>query len=107
MFQVQDCSLTLSLLGYSIGLSDNGWTSDFYCFEWFKDNFIPQAEAQNVSGKPIILIYDGHGSHQAYKLLHLTKEHNIILFLLPLHTTHKLQPLDVDVFGPLAHTWIE
>ena len=27
--------------------------------------------------------------------------HKIILFLLPLHASHVLQPLDVGVFGPL------
>jgi hypothetical protein len=99
--------IDLELTYSSIGLSDNRWTSDFHCFEWFKDVFIPQAEAQNTSGKPIILIYDGHGSHETLNLLHLAKEHNIILFSLPLHTTHKLQPLDIGVFGPFACAWIE
>ena len=92
---------------YSIGLSDNGWTSDFHCYNWFKDNFIPQAAARNTSNKPILLIYDGHGSHEKYKLLQLAKENNSILFSLPPHTTHKLQPLDVGVFGPFACAWIE
>jgi DDE superfamily endonuclease len=99
--------LRLELTYSSIGLSDNGWTSDFHCFEWFKDVFIPQAKARNTSGKPILLIYDGHGSHEALNLLRLAKEHNIILFSLPPHTTHKLQPLDVGVFGPFACAWIE
>lgn len=46
-----------------------------------------QAKARNTSGKPILLIFDGHGSH-----------------ITP-HTTHKLQPLDVGVFGPLQREW--
>ena len=54
-----------------------------------------------------MLIYDSHGSHEKYELLCLAKEHNIILFSLPPHTTHKLQPLDVGVFGPFAHAWID
>jgi len=32
----------------------------------------------------------------------LTLSHNIHLFCLPAHTTHRLQPLDVGIFGPLA-----
>ena len=60
-----------------------------------------------MSGKPILLIYDGHGSHEKYKLLRLAKKHNIILFSLPPHTTHKLQPLDVGIFGPFARAWTE
>jgi len=30
---------------------------------------------------------------------------NIHLFCLPPHTTHRLQPLDVGVFGPLQNAW--
>jgi hypothetical protein len=58
-----------------------------------KKSFSPQATAQNMSGKPILLIYDGHGSHNTLELIELAREHNIILFCLPPHTTHKLQPL--------------
>jgi hypothetical protein len=92
---------------FSIGLSENGWTSDFHCHQWFKDTFIPQAEKRNKSGKPILLIYDSHGSYEKYELLHLAKEHKIILFSLPPHMTHKLQPLDVSVFGLFVHAWID
>ena len=33
--------------------------------------------------------------------------HNIHLYCLPPHTTHKLQPLDVGVFGPLENEWLD
>lgn len=33
--------------------------------------------------------------------------HNIQLYQLPPHTTHRLQPLDVGVFGPLQKGWAE
>jgi hypothetical protein len=32
-------------------------------------------------------------------------ENNIILFCLPPHTTHRLQPCDVGAFGPLKKAW--
>lgn len=60
-----------------------------------------------MSGKPILLIYDGHGSHDTLGLIELAQEHNIILFCLPPHTTHKLQPLDVGVFGPFSRAWTD
>ncbi|KAF8229759.1 hypothetical protein L208DRAFT_1285022 [Tricholoma matsutake] len=44
---------------------------------------------------------------RSLELLHLAKEHNIILFSLPLHMTHKLQLLNVGVFSPFAHAWID
>ena len=88
-------------------MSPNGWMDDFLCTEWFEKCFIPQATARKVSNAPILLIYDGHGSHNTTALIELAREHNIILFCLPPHTTHKLQPLDVGVFGPFACTWLD
>ena len=75
--------------------------------EWFEKSFIPQATARNKSGKPILLILDGHSSHETSRILHLAEVHNIIILCLPPHTTHKLQPLDVGVFGPLQRAWVE
>ena len=59
----------------------------------------------NPSGKPILLITDGHKSHETREVLALAHQHQIIFFSLLPHTTHKLQPLDVAVFGPLQTAW--
>ncbi|SJL15554.1 uncharacterized protein ARMOST_19055 [Armillaria ostoyae] len=88
-----------------VATSENGWTDDFVGFEWFKQGFIPKATAQNKSGTLILLIYDGHGSHTTLEWIEHACEHNIHLFCLPAHTTHRLQPLDVGVFSPLQHAW--
>ncbi|KZP26367.1 DDE-domain-containing protein, partial [Athelia psychrophila] len=95
------------LVIFSIATSPNGWTDDYLCEKWFEDSFLPQAKARNTSGKPILLIYDGHGSHEGIKMVRLGRENNIILFCLPPHTTHMLQPLDVGVFGPFQRAWID
>jgi hypothetical protein len=91
----------------SISLSPNGWTNDFLCLKWFEKSFIPQATTWNKSGAPILLVYDGHRSHTTTRFIHLAQENNIILLCLPPDMTHKLQPLDVGVFGPFQHAWIE
>lgn len=83
-------------------MSENGWTDDFLCGEWFEKSFIPQATRRNTSDKPILLVLDGHGSHEKVKIIDLGLLHNIIIFCLPPHTTHMLQPLDVGVFGPFS-----
>lgn len=92
---------------YSISMSENGWTDDFLCMEWFTKSFVPQAQARNTSGLKILLIYDGHGSHNQWDLIRQACSQGIILLCLPPHTTHKLQPLDVGVFGLFLRAWIE
>ena len=75
------------------------------CEQWFEKSFIPQAKARNTSGKPILLLFDGHGSHITNNMIELAVKNKIELFCLPPHTTHKLQPLDVGVFRPLQREW--
>ncbi|KAF8591606.1 hypothetical protein K439DRAFT_1261977, partial [Ramaria rubella] len=59
----------------------------------------------NTSGKPILLISDGHKSHETDELKDAAFKASVILFLLPPHTTDRLQPLDVGVFGPVQTAW--
>jgi hypothetical protein len=48
---------------------------------------------------------DGHNSHTTYRFCSFAEKHKIIILCLPPHTTHRLQPCDVGVFGPLSSTW--
>lgn len=50
-------------------------------------------------------MYDGHNSRFSVELIDSAIEHNIILFALPPHTTHRLQPCDVGAFSPLKRAW--
>ena len=54
-----------------------------------------------VPEPPTLLLTDGHKSHINLDVIDLCRESNIILFCLPPHTTHALQPLDVAVFKSL------
>jgi hypothetical protein len=91
----------------SVSMSPNGWTDNQLNYDWFDKSFIPQTAERNVSGGWRLLIHDGHGSHDTVRLIELARKHKIILFCLPPHTTHKLQPLDVGVFGPFQSAWID
>ena len=46
------------------------------------------------------MIFDGHGSHIAFQTVEATNTMGIDLLTLPAHTTHRLQLLEVSVFGP-------
>jgi len=44
---------------------------------------------------------DNHDSHISVESLNLAKENGITLLTFPPHCSHKLQPLDRSVYGPL------
>lgn len=49
------------------------------------------------------LFIDGHGSHLTMQFIQRCHELRILLGIYPPHSTHKLQPLDVGLFSPLAN----
>ena len=55
--------------------------------------------------KPVLLIYDGHGSHLTYNTVKLAMDNEIIIFCLPPNCSHAQQPLDVGVFSPMKKVW--
>ena len=54
-----------------------------------------------------LLIVDGHSSHINLKFIDYADRNRILLAVLPPHSTHRLQPLDVSVFSPLATYYTE
>ena len=49
-----------------------------------------------------LLIVDGHSSHVNMRFIDKCDEYRIILAILPPHSTHRLQPLDLKIFSPLS-----
>ena len=60
-----------------------------------------------VVQRPVILFVDGRSSHLTLELIDLARSNDIILFCLPPHTTHALQPLDVAVFKSLKGSFFK
>ena len=48
-----------------------------------------------------LLLCDGHDSHISAGFVRYCIDNKIVLFLLPPHSSHLLQPLDVGVFRPV------
>jgi DDE superfamily endonuclease len=48
-----------------------------------------------------LLLCDGHDSHISAELCAYCLQNRIVLILLPPHSSHLLQPLDVCIFSPL------
>ena len=53
----------------------------------------------------VAFIIDGHSSHYSPATIKLAAENQIIVFVLPPHTTHIAQPLDRGCFSPLKTAW--
>jgi hypothetical protein len=87
-------------LDWRFSTSNSGWTSDSHAFEWISTVFEPATRPADPTLHRL-LILDGHGSHITAKFIAHCMEHAIDLLVLPPHTSHKLQPLDVSVFSPL------
>jgi DDE superfamily endonuclease len=69
---------------------------------WLENLFIPATAHLN---RPLLLIIDGHASHISLKVLNLLRANQIICLILPSHSTHALQPLDVVVFNIVKQNW--
>jgi len=76
----------------------SGWmTSD--TFVRYLKHFIHYSRCSTE--KQVLLLLDNHESHINIEVINLCKENGITLLTFPPHTSHKLQPLDVAVYGPL------
>jgi hypothetical protein len=65
---------------------------------YIEEHFLKYAPGRGDD--PILLLLDGHKSHTSVGLVDWAITRNIILFVLPACTSHFLQPLDVDCYGP-------
>jgi DDE superfamily endonuclease len=84
--------------------SENGWSSDAFGLTWLR-RFHQQT--QHKGSRQRLLIVDGHSSHINWGFITLADSFRILIAVLPSHTTHRLQPLDIGLFSPLAQAYIK
>ena len=87
--------------GSRYAVSDNGWIDQDLFHFWLTEHFLQHA----VSNGPTLLLLDGHSSHFKPATIDFAKQHNVVVFCLPPHTTHECQPLDCSFFAPLKAHW--
>lgn len=49
----------------------------------------------------VLLIIDNHETHVTIDAINKARDYGIVILTIPPHTSHKLEPLDRGVFGPL------
>jgi hypothetical protein len=84
--------------------SATGWTNDELAYSWLTSIFDRNTRAKAGHGRQYRLLFiDGHGSHINMKFLTWCEQNKVLVALYPPHSTHRLQPLDVSLFSPLAN----
>ena len=78
--------------------NQSGWTSTEIFIKWL-NHFIENTRASKE--KPVLLLMDNHDSHVSIEAIQLAKNNGVIMLTFPPHCSHKLQPLDISVYGPL------
>jgi prepilin-type processing-associated H-X9-DG protein len=54
-----------------------------------------------------LLIVDGHSSYVNIAFLDLASRLRILVLIMPPHSTHRLQPLNIGMFGPLSIAYLK
>ena len=69
----------------------------------FSDEYLPffMSSIRCTKQEPVLLILDNHASHISLKAVEVCKANGVHLLTLPPHCSHKLQPLDRCIYGPL------
>lgn len=76
----------------------SGWmTADN--FVMFLKHFVHHVKPSKE--QPVLLLLDNHDSHLCISAIDYAKENGIVMLSFPPHCSHRLQPLDLSVFGPL------
>lgn len=85
--------------GSLIEVAEHGFITSELFLKWLQ-HFIDFVKPDK--NKKVILLLDGHTTHtKNLDALNLARAKDVILLQLPGHTTHRLQPVDVGVFGPM------
>ena len=85
--------------GASGDVTESGWSNSIIFKKYLENHllkFLPERSAE----LPVLLLYDGHMSHISLELIEWAQNQHIVLFVLPAHTSHVLQPMDIGCFGP-------
>jgi len=83
----------------SVGAAQpTGWITKELFIEWLK-HFVQAARCSK--DRRVLLCMDNHASHISLEAIEYAKANGIVIITFPPHTSHKLQPLDKTVYGPL------
>ncbi len=86
---------------FYLGFSDSGWMETYHFFGWVSNHFVKRIPPI----RPVLLLIDGHASHLDFHTTMFCKENQILLYRLPPHTSHDMQPADRGYFNVFKGEW--
>ena len=92
--------------GATMAMQPEGWMTATLFSHWIS-HFIQSLQKKGgiSPSNRHLLIVDGHSSHVTMEVVHKAMEVGLDILTLPSHTSHRLQPLDVSVFGPFKRAF--
>ena len=82
----------------------NGWMDSRTFFGFVANLFYPYLVQMKIT-LPVLLLVDGHSTHQSPEVSEFCSTHGIILYRFPPNATHVLQPCDLSLFRSLKAGW--
>ena len=80
-----------------------GWMTTDIFESWVETVFVPHLcqmrDANDLWHEPALLWLDGHSSRRSQRAIEFLRDNNVIVGVIPAHSSHILQPLDVGVNG--------
>lgn len=98
--KMQSCfmdNVSPGCVGYANG---SGWMCQPE-FVKYMEHFIKFTNSSKES--PTLLLIDNHQSHLSIDAIDLAQENGVTMLSFPPHCSHRIQPLDVSVYGPLKN----
>lgn len=87
----------------SLGLAHpSGWMTHDNFLNVMK-HFIKHVKCSK--DKPVLLLLDNHETHLNINVIQEAKNNGVVLLSFPPHCSHRLQPLDVSVYGPFKASY--
>lgn len=87
----------------ALGLANqSGWMTED-CFLKSLEHFVKQVKPTET--EPAFIILDNHKTHITINIILFARHYHLIILTFPPHCSHRLQPLDITVFGPFKSSY--
>src|SRR5450432_1869350 len=81
--------------------SENRWSCNSLGLNWLEKVFNPVTKAKARRSRRLLIV-DGHSSYVNIAFLELADRICIIIGIMPPYSIHRIQPLNISMFGPLS-----